>query len=90
MHYTILVYETQSQLAARTDPRYVRLHNPRTLIIADEAPMLDFLQNEGNFTLQSLKGAAPSPDAIPAPAPMPVARMPSSQRFISPRRRRSC
>ncbi|MCI0743698.1 MAG: DUF1559 domain-containing protein [Gemmataceae bacterium] len=63
-------------------PVYVHLHNPQTLIFADEAPMLAFLKADKQFRFQSEKQvqpAAPDPNQPPMgfpPGMMPPGMMP--------------
>jgi hypothetical protein len=59
-------------------PLFVRLHNPQTVIFADEAPLLEFLKKEGQFKYLTEKPAPPPVATDPnQPAPPPDQKPPA-------------
>ena len=49
-------------------PTYVRIHNPQTLILGDEAPVVAFLKAKGQFQQQTIR-AVPPPTPVVPPTP---------------------
>ncbi|MBI3411281.1 MAG: DUF1559 domain-containing protein [Planctomycetes bacterium] len=60
-------------------PLYVRIHDPQTIIFADEKPMLAFLNVGGQFEYQKQRPAPKAkenPQTTPNLTPPPVAKLP--------------